>query len=439
MKIAELTGADVESAGASMLGLMADLLPMCRSITGPGLRATLARVGRMIPLTVAEVPTGTQVFDWTIPREWSIEDAYLEHEDGRRFIDFRDSNLHVVNYSAPVDEWLSLSDLGSRLHTLPQYPDWVPYRSSYYREDWGFCLSERAKQALPEGRYHAVIRSRLYDGALSIGEFVHVGSSEEEVLVFAHTCHPSLCNDNLSGIVVAAHLAAYLKTRKTRYTYRFVFAPATIGSITWMAQNEARLARIKHGLVLAMMGDAGPLHYVSSRTAAATIDRAAATVLRTCYSDASVIQFSPWGFDERQFNSPGIKLPVGRLTRALTGEYPQEHTSADSLELMSATALGESWRACLRIFEVLERDGRHVNLAPKGEPQLGKRGLYRQTGGYYDGVADRQLGLLWMLNQSDGSASLLDIAERSGLEFGLLAQCAEDLQQAGLLVPANGA
>jgi aminopeptidase-like protein len=436
LKIAGLTGAEVESAGDSMLALMRDLYPICRSITGPGLRATLQRVAAQIPLSLTEVPTGTQVFDWTVPREWSIDEAYLEHESGQRVIDFRDSNLHVVNYSVPVDTWLSLSDLRPRLHTLPQYPDWIPYRSSYYRDDWGFCLSERACRALPDGRYHAVIRSKLYDGALSLGEFFHPGNTDDEVLVFAHTCHPSLCNDNLSGVVVAAQLAQYLKTRKTRYSYRFVFAPATIGSIAWMAHNEAVLGKIKHGLVLAMLGDAGPLHYVSSKTAAATVDRAAGVVLRAQYPDATIMKFSPWGFDERQFNSPGINLPVGRLTRALTGAYPQEHTSADSLDLMSASALGESWRACLRIFEALEGDGRYASLAPKGEPQLGRRGLYRQTGGYYDGVPDRQLALLWMLNQSDGATSMLDIAERSALEFGLLAQCAADLQQAGLLVPA---
>lgn len=436
-QVAALNSSDVAAAGASMLALMRDLYPLPRSITGPGLRATLKRIADVVPLSVTEVPTGTQVFDWTVPREWSVEEAYLEHESGQRILDYRDNNLHVVSYSVPVDAWIPLSELRQRLHTLPRHPDWIPFRSSYYREDWGFCLSQRASDALPEGNYHAVIRSRLYDGALTIGEYLHPGHDEDEVLVFAHTCHPSLCNDNLSGIVVAAQLAAFLQGRQTRYSYRFVFAPATIGSIAWMATNESRLGRIKHGLVLAMLGDAGPLHYHRSSTGAAMIDRAAGVVLRTCYPDASLLDFSPWGFDERQFNSPGIRLPVGRLTRALTGQYPQEHTSADSLDLMSAQALGESWRACLRIFEVLEGDDRYINLSPKGEPQLGRRGLYRQTGGHYDSVPDRHLALLWVLNRSDGTSSLLDIAERSGLEFSLIAQCAADLQRAGLLAPVE--
>jgi aminopeptidase-like protein len=290
---------------------------------------------------------------------------------------------------------------------------------------------------LPEGNYRAVIRSRLYDGSLTLGEFVHQGECEEEVLVFVHTCHPSLCNDNLSGIAVATHLAAYLMDRRTRYTYRFVFAAATIGSIAWMALNEANLPRVRHGLVLAMLGDGGPLHYQRSKSGTASIDRAASVVLRACYPDASLLDFSPWGFDERQFSTPGINLPFGRLTRALTGQFPQEHTSADALELVRPDSLAESWRACLRIFEVLECDRRFINLAPKGEPQLGRRGLYRQTGGHYDQVPERHLALLWLLHLSDGANGLLDIAVRTGLEFGLLSQCAEDLGRAGLLKPVD--
>lgn len=427
--------AELADSGRRMLDLMRELYPICRSITGPGVRDTLQRVSRIAPLTLTEIPTGTPAFDWTIPREWAITEAWLEHESGRRFADFARSNLHVVGYSVPTDVTLTLEELRPRLHTLPNRPDWIPFRSSYYSEDWGFCLSENERLSMPPGRYRAVIRSTLSPGSLTLGEYVHAGRSAEEVLVFAHTCHPSLCNDNLSGIVVAAELARHLSGLDTHFSYRFVFAPATIGSIAWMATHEDVLPRIRHGLVLAMLGDAGPFHYHRSRTGRATVDRAAAAVLRRWYPDGECIDFSPWGFDERQFNSPGIKLPVGRLNRALTGQYPQEHTSADSLELMSAAALAESWRAGLRILEVLEHDRRWINLSPRGEPQLGRRGLYRTTGGYYDGVPDRQMALLWVLNQSDGETSLLDIAERSGLEFGLLAQCARDLEVAGLLAP----
>ncbi len=430
----QLNQVALDTVGADMLALMRELYPMCRSITGPGVRDTLARVAKVAPLTITEVPTGTRVFDWTVPKEWAIEDAYLEHESGQRFAAFDRCNLHVVSYSTPVDLTMSLDALRERIHTLPGRPGWIPFRSSYYNEDWGFCMSEDERLTMPQGQYRAVIKSRLYDGSLTMGECVLPGQSDDEVLVFVHTCHPSLCNDNLSGIVVAAALADYMRSHATRYTYRFVFAPATIGSIAWMASNESRLAKVRHGLVLAMLGDDGPFHYHRSRTGQAVIDRACEHVLRSWYPAAQAIDFSPWGFDERQFNSPGIRLPVGRLNRALTGQYPQEHTSADSLELMTASALAESWRACLRVFEVLEGDRCYRSLSPKGEPQLGRRGLYRTTGGYYDGVADRQMGLLWVLNQSDGDTSLLQVAERSGLEFGLLAQCARDLEEAGLLV-----
>jgi aminopeptidase-like protein len=432
-----LGAADLADVGARMMAMMRELYPVCRSITGSGVRETLRQVSRVAPLTITEVPTGTPVFDWTVPKEWSITEAYLEHESGQRFAEFGRSNLHVVNYSAPIDVRLKLEELLPRIYTLPAHPEWVPFRSSYYKEDWGFCMSERERSGLPAGQYRAVIRSELRDGALTLGEFVHRGRTDDEVLLFAHTCHPSLCNDNLSGIVVAAQLAAFLSQRNTRHSYRVVFAPATIGSISWLALNEQRLNKIRHGLVLAMLGDCSPFHYHPTLGGIAVIDRAARLVFRDFYPDATMLRYSPWGFDERQFNSPGVRLPVGRIGRALTGQYPQEHTSADSLDLMSEAALAESWLACLRMFEILEQDRLYTNLSPKGEPQLGRRGLYRATGGHYDGVADRQMGLLWLLNQSDGHTSLLEIAERSGLPFGLLARCAQELELAGLLGPVT--
>lgn len=431
---------DAEAAagaeGEAILGLMRDLYPLPRSITGPGLRATLARLHRDIPLQLTEVPTGTRVFDWTIPPEWSISEAWLADETGRRVVDFADSNLHVLGYSAPVDTTLSLEELRPRLHSLPAWPDRVPFRSSYYHEDWGFCLADRVLQALKPGRYRAVIRSRLAPGSLTLAEHLHPGRTADEVLIFTHTCHPSLCNDNLSGIGVAARLAAFLRNRETRYSYRFLFAPATIGSIAWMALNEPHLTRIRHGLVLGMLGDDRPLLYKASRAGDNEIDRAARVSLRSHNPDAGEAPYSPWGLDERQFATPGIRLPVGRLTRSPPGGRNEEHTSADDFGLVSAGALAGSWLASLRILDVLERNGRYRNLQPKGEPQLGPRGLYRRGGGYYEAVPDAQLAVFWVLNQCDGDASLLDITERSGLSFGLVARAASDLQAAGLLAPA---
>lgn len=424
------------SLGEDMLALVRELFPIARSITGAGLRQTVRRLGALVPLEITEVPSGTPVFDWIVPEEWSITEGYLEDERGRRILDYRDSNLHVVGYSTPVDTTLSLAELRSHLYTAPDHPSWVPYRTSYYTRQWGFCLSHDAMQSLPEGRYRAVIRSKISPGSLTLAEYRHRGVSEDEVLIFAHDCHPSLANDNLSGLVVAAHLAAYLRTRGTRLSYRFVFAPATIGSLTWLATNEADLSRIRHGLVLSLLGRPGAFHYKKTRDGAQPVDRAAWHVLRTEFPDSRRLDFLPWGYDERQFCSPGINLPVGRLTRTPNGEFPEYHTSADNPDLLSAQALGEAWLACLKIFEALEGDARYMNLSPKGEPQLGKRGLYRTTGGHQH-VPERQLALLWVLNLSDGFCSLLDIAERSGLPFFVIADAARDLEQAGLLAPLS--
>jgi aminopeptidase-like protein len=426
------------AVGQAIHGLVEDLYPLFRSITGAGLRATLRRIGETIPLEHTEVPTGTHVFDWTVPDEWSITDAYVEDATGRRWVDFHDSNLHVVNYSAPVDEWMTLDALRPHLHTLADHPDWIPYRTSYYVETWGFCLADRVARAMPEGRYHAVIRSRLAPGALSLAEHVHRGERDEEVLVFAHCCHPSLCNDNLSGIGVATHLAKHLAGRRTRYTYRFVFAPATIGSIAWLALHRDGLARIRHGLVLSLLGDPGPLHYKRSRFGDVAIDRAAHHVLATHHAGARFLEFTPWGYDERQFGSPGIALPVGRLTRTPNGEFAQYHTSADDPAFVRPEALGDSWLACLRIFAVLEGDARYVNQSPMGEPQLGRRGLYGSSGGHTS-IPNRQLVMLWLLNQSDGRTSLLDIAEHAGQPFDAVAAVARELVAAGLLVRAGDA
>jgi len=421
--------------GITMLDLIRELFPIGRSITGPGLRATIQCLSKIVPLQITEVPSGTQVFDWTVPDEWSIDEAFIENERGQRIVDLRDSSLHVVAYSVPIDAEMTLSELKPHLHSLPAHPDWIPFRNSYYARNWGFCVTDRLLQSLPEGRYRVVIRSSLAPGSLTLAEYVHRGASDEEVVIFAHDCHPSLANDNLSGLAVAINLAAYLRAQETRYTYRFVFAPATIGSITWLATNESTLHRIKHGLVLSLLGNRGPLRYKITRSGDLTIDRAAWHVLRTEFASSKRLEFSPWGYDERQFASPGINLPVGALMRSQSGEYPEYHTSADNLTLLSPEELGQSWLACLKIFEVLEGNVRYRNLQPKGEPQLGRRGLYQQIGGYFAEVPHRKLALLWILNQSDGACSLLDIAERSQLPFSVIVNAAAELEQAGLLAP----
>lgn len=427
---------DQEQLGAALHGFARDLYPMCRSITGDGIRQTLRAIQQRIPLQISEVPTGTAVFDWTVPKEWNIRDAWIEDANGRRLIDFAKHNLHVVNYSVPVSATLSLSELRPHLHTLPDHPDWIPYRTSYYQPDWGFCLTHNQMLSLADGNYRVHIDSTLQDGHLSLGECFLPGQSADEVLISVHACHPSLANDNLSGLTVASALAEYLAHRDLHYSYRFLFIPGTIGAITWLALHKEEAKQIRHGLVLTCVGDAGGLHYKKSRRGDAEIDRAAAHVLQHSGEAAEILDFSPYGYDERQYCSPGFNLPVGCLMRSVWGSFPEYHTSADNLDFIQPRQLARSLGVCARIVNVLENNRVCVNQNPWCEPQLGKRGLYRATGG--GSIAAEINARLWVLNFSDGEHSLLDIAERSGLPFDAIQDAASLLRDHDLLreVPA---
>ena len=422
---------DDRTVGARAHALVEQLYPICRSITGNGMRESLRLLQQAVALETVEVPTGTKVFDWTVPNEWNIRDAYIKDSDGVRRVDFQRHTLHVLNYSEPVRATMTLAELRPHLFTLPEAPDLIPYRTSYYRRAWGFCLSQRQLDAMADGEYEVCIDSTLAPGSLTYGEYRIQGDTDDEVLISTHACHPSLCNDNLSGMTVACELARALARLSLRYSYRFVWIPGTIGAITWLAGHEDVLQRIRHGLVLSCLGDAGPFTYKRSRRGTAEIDRAAAHVLRAG-GDGQVRDFVPYGYDERQYCSPGINLPVGCFMRTPHGEYPQYHTSADDLSLVTPDALGESVRRLLEVVQVLEENGTFVNLEPKGEPQLGRRGLYGQVGGRTDPGAS-EMALLWVLNYSDGACDLLDIAGRSGLAFGEVSAAARALGSAGLL------
>lgn len=421
--------------GEPMLALVRRLFPICRSITGNGVRETLRIVGEVVPLTMHEVASGTRVLDWTIPKEWNIRDGYIADARGNRVVDFRANNLHVVGYSTPVRARMPLDQLQSHLYSLPEQPDLIPYRTSYYEQRWGFCLSHRQRLALAPGDYDVVIDSTLTDGGLSYGECVLRGTSDEEVLFYTHTCHPSLANDNLSGIVVCAYLARLLGSVEHRYTYRFVFGPGTIGSLAWLSRHQEHLPKIRHGLVAVLLGDRAGLRYKQSRQGDHVIDRVVARVLRQTGRPHTIEPFSPYGYDERQFGSPGFNLPVGRLSRSAEEGYPEYHTSADTPVMIAAEALSESLRACVEVCATLESDACYVNTRPFGEPQLGRYGLYRKAGG--DALPDRERALLWVLNYSDGDHSLIDIAERSGLTMRAVCGAADDLVAAGLLVPRS--
>ena len=418
--------------GEQMYALINDLYPVCRSITGNGVRSTLERIRQEIPLTIHEVPSGTPVFDWVVPLEWNIKDAYIITPTGEKIAEFKKNNLHVLNYSIPIHKKVTLDELRQHLFTLPEYPDWIPYRTSYYKENWGFCMTHNQFQALPDGEYEVLIDATLEHGHLTYGEFFIQGEINEEVLVSCHVCHPSLCNDNLSGIALSTYLAEYLAERRLRYSYRFLFIPATIGSITWLALNEGKARNIKHGLVVTCVGDGGAFSYKKSRRESAEIDRAVLHVLRHSRDNFREIDFYPYGYDERQYCSPGFNLAVGSLTRSSHGQFPEYHTSADNLDLVKPQYLKESFETYIDVIDVLENNRTYLNLNPKCEPQLGKRGLYSSIGAPA-GHRIKEMALLWVLNMSDGEHDLLDIAERSGESFCDIQDAAQALLGCELL------
>jgi aminopeptidase-like protein len=427
---------DSSALGSELYDRVRRLYPICRSITGNGLRETLALIGSEIDIRVHEVPTGTQVFDWTIPKEWNIRDAYIKDASDRKIVDFQASNLHVVNYSVPVRGRFTFEQLRPHLFSIPERPDWIPYKTSYYRETWGFCLSDRQLQSMdPTADYEVCIDASLESGRLTMAECVLPGETPDEVLVSCHVCHPSLCNDNLSGVSVAVTLARLLARASRRYTYRFLFVPGTIGAIAWLALNERLTNRIKHGLVLACIGDRGKSTYKRSRQSNAEIDRVMKLVLADSHEEHEIQQFSPYGYDERQYCSPGFNLPVGVLSRTPHGRFPEYHSSADNLDLVDPAAMANSLDKCLAAFEILEGNRTYVSLNSKCEPQLGKRGLYRSMGGH--GLSTEE-AMLWVLNMSDGHHSLLDIAEQSGLDFRSLNHAAKMLSEASLLSEMRG-
>jgi aminopeptidase-like protein len=423
------------TVGEELHRMVAELYPICRSITGDGVRRTLEVVGRELDLEVHEVPSGTQVLDWTVPREWNVRDAWVAGPAGRRMIELQDSNLHLMSYSVPVQAVMPLAELRQHLHTLPEHPDWIPYRTSYYAEQWAFCASQRLVDSLPDGDYQVCVDTTLADGHLTYAEHLVPGRTQDEVLVSCHVCHPSLANDNLSGIAVATRLGRMLGRSRPRYSYRFLFIPGTIGSITWLARNEDRVGRIRHGLVLACVGDPGGFTYKRSRRGDAEVDRAVAHVLERSGRAHRVVNFSPYGYDERQFCSPGFDLPVGCLSRTQYAAYPEYHTSADDLDLVRPEHLQESLEVAWEVLQVLEGNRRYLNLNPKGEPQLGKRGLYGSIGGRSD-AEERQMAMLWVLNLSDGDHTLLDVADRARLPFSVVADAARELERVGLLAAA---
>lgn len=427
---------NAKSIGSEMYCLMENLYPICRSITGNGVRQTLTEIKKYIDLQVHEVPTNTQVFDWTIPKEWNITDAYVADSKGNRVVDFKKSNLHVVNYSIPIRKKMRLAELKQHLYTIPDLPNTIPYLTSYYKEDWGFCMAHKDFLNLKDEEYEVVIDSTLEDGSLTYGEFFVPGSTSDEILVSCYVCHPSMCNDNLSGVVLTTLLARELSKVKTNYSFRFLFVPETIGAIAWLAANEKNLSKIRHGLVATCLGDPGISTYKRTKHGKAEIDRTVEYVLKNTKDDYRILDFFPTGSDERQFCSPGINLNVGSLMRTPYGKFAEYHTSDDDLKFVQPQFLGNSYSKYLQTIFVLENNKKYLNLNPKCEPQLGKRGLYRQIGGQKI-TKDSELAMFWMLSLSDGLHDIIDISEKSGLEFEVLLEAAQKLEKNNLLKLAD--
>ena len=413
---------------------MALLFPYHRSITGAGVRKTLSIIRDHIPLRIHEVPSGTRVLDWQIPDEWTIRDAYIKDARGRRVLDYAESTLHVVNSSVPVHKTVSLDELREHVHSLPDRPDWIPYRYAHYQPSWGFCMRHRDLEELRDPVYEVMIDSEFSAGALTYGECILPGEIEDEVLFSCHICHPELANDNLSGIAIATEVARALRQQRLRYTYRFVFVPSTIGAIAWLARNPDCAKNVRHGLVLSNLGDPGDISYKRSRRGDAEIDRIVEHLLIAAGRPCNVRSFTPYGYDERQYNSPGFNLPVGLLTRTPHDCYPEYHTSADNLDFVTRESLADSFAFVMDVINVIETNRTYRNTSPEGEPELGRRGLYRKVAGQTGG-REHELPYLWVLSFSDGAHSLLDIAARAGLPYNVVERAASRLLEAGLLGP----
>jgi aminopeptidase-like protein len=417
--------------GASdpMMQWARDLFPICRSITGPGVRETLGYLRGLLPdLQVHAVPTGTVAFDWTVPKEWTVRDAYIADEQGRRVVDFRKNNLHLVGYSTPVDAWLERAELEAHLHSLPERPAAIPYVTSYYRENWGFCLSHEERLKLKEGRYRAVVDADLKPGVLNYGELLIPGEAASEVLVSANICHPSLASNELSGPIVATALARWLSALpRRRHTYRILYLPETIGSIVFLSRHAEHLKQaLVAGFVLTCVGDGREYSYLPSRQGNTLADRALRHALQHQAGEFRRYSYLDRGSDERQYCSPGIDLPVCVFMRSKFGRYPEYHTSDDNLSLLSQRSLEDSLDVLKHAVRILEANEVYAAIHPC-EPQLGRRGLYRISGN------DPSDDIVNTMAYADGSLDLIGLAEAIGSSALAVSEVAEELRRAGLL------
>lgn len=417
----------------SMYSLIEKLFPICRSLTGNGVRETLCELQKIVPeMQMHEVPTGTQVMDWTIPKEWNINDAWIKDSQGNKIIDFNETNLHVMGYSQPVHKKVNLDELLKVVYTLPDQPDLIPYVTSYYKERYGFCMSENQKQSLKEGEYEIFIDSELKDGSLTYADIVITGKVKDEIMFSTYVCHPSMANNELSGPAVAIFLAKWLKERNDNYyTYRFVFAPETIGAITYLSKNLQYLKEhLKAGYVLTCCGDQGEFTYIASRHANNLADKTAKNILNLEYPNHKSYTFMQRGSDERQYCAPGVDLPFCSVTKTKYGDYPQYHTSGDNLDFVSQKGLEETLEFYKKVVIALENNKKYrVNCLC--EPQLGKRGLYPTISGKNASV--HIMAVKHYIAYCDGINDLIDISNATEIKIEDLIEVQNKLIDAGLL------
>ena len=448
----EIKAKEVEFGG-KIFELIKILYPICRSITGDGVRKTLKILQKEIPLDINEIPTKTKCFDWKIPKEWNIIDAYIKDPNGNKIVDFKNSNLHVVSYSIPINKKMRLKELKKHLHYLSEKPNAIPYRTSYYNEYWGFCISYNQFKSLREGEYEVCINSSLKNGSLTYGEYLVPGKIKDEILLSCYICHPSLCNDNLSGVGLLTILAKILTKISTHYSYRFLFIPETIGAIAWLSKNENNIHKIKHGLVATCCGDRGTSTYKKTRDGDNIIDEIVEKVLKKSGETYEILDFWPSGSDERQFSSPGFNLPIGSLMKTVYDKFEEYHTSNDNLEFMEVKSLGNSLSKYLEVIYELENytnkdkksiqktlkisvknDPVFISQNMKCEPQLGKKDLYQKLGALTNQNSNEiKRAIQWVMNFSDGYYSLSEISKKSKMNLKILTDAANLLKDVNLL------
>jgi len=428
-----LLHADFERIGKEAYKWASDLFPLCRSLTGPGVRETLAYIKKILPeLEIRSVPSGTKAFDWNVPDEWTIRDAYVADESGKRVIDFRDHNLHVVGYSEPVDCWLTLKELQPHLHSLPKQPNAIPYLTSYYKRQWGFCLTEQQRKRLKPGRYHVVIDSDLKPGVMNYGELVLPGKEDQEILLSTYICHPSMANNEISGPVVVTALArALVDYKDRRFGYRILFVPETIGSIVYISRHLERLKQaVIAGFVVTCVGDERTYSFLQSRRGNTLADRVARSVLRSMVKNYFQYSFLERGSDERQYCSPLVDLPIVSVMRSKYNTYPEYHTSLDNMKFITPRGLAGSYRVLSRCIAALELNRTYKAIYPC-EPQLSPRGLYPTLSTRESGQVVRDM--MNILAHADGENDLVSIAEIIGVDIFNCADIANKLCAAGVL------